>query len=702
MKNGRLFLVAFGILVLTFLSLISASSLTTEVNVNYNLSGNAFYSKTVNSGHFDLIVNTNQKNYTCRYSGSSGTNYTNMNDLTPILNGNYKVTLSGSDGEIKNYYLKCVDTSVNYTEPPETNVRVRINIPVSVTSISFPDVTTPMLPAGRFEILVQTSKPVQGTPTFKYSFDRTKYYSLPLFSVDGLGKNWMSYLIIPSSVQEEAVYFQFQGVDLEGNSGDQISTIYGVFPIDTQKPKMITNIVAQGNVGEITLNWNLDSKNIDHYIIYRSNSPGVQYTDEYANTTEEPYKDYAALKGKNYYYRVAAVDEAGNIGDLSKEVSSTSLQDNTSVNSSGLSPSLLGQVQNFLIKADSVLSNIESIKSSISLKGDEENKLFSDLGFSGQLSQAVSQIKGIERAANTLKLQDLTQQELSSQIDTLNLKLQVAEKQIPESLVIVDHGSDTSIPSENDITKALLEYNSSFSQSEVSKAVKITIDYIKSSGLQIKSDYYGVQVNYLDGSTSTLSVVSRSIEGQIERMEDSYFIEDIPKEIASSSSDLDVKSGSFKVVKSDPVLSFATDTKKILYYVDGKNSISSLEGSNLVLIKMSSSSSGSIVTGSLISVDSETKTYGGIGLGVLVAILLLVYFFFLKKKNLSEKGKEFIDVLEKIGEEIKKDNLDKSKELYKEAKEKYKDLDSKEKKIFYPLVEKIPKKISHIKKEDKK
>ena len=240
------------------------------------------------------------------------------------------------------------------------------------------------------------------------------------------------------------------------------------------------------------------------------------------------------------------------------------------------------------------------------------------------------------------------------------------------------------------------------SQSEVSKAVKSTIDYIKSSELQIKSDYYNVQVTYLDGSASTLSVVSRSIEGQVERMDDSYFIETIPKEIASSSSDLNVKSGSFKVVKSDPVLSFATDTKKILYYVDGKNSISSLEGSNLVLIKMSSSSSGSIVTGSLISVDSETKTYGGIGLGVLVAILLLVYFFFLKKKNLSEKGKEFIDVLEKIGEEIKKDNLDKSKELYKEAKEKYKDLDSKEKKIFYPLVEKIPKKISHIKKEDKK
>jgi len=701
MKKGRLFLVAFGILVLTFLSLVSASSLTTEVNVNYNLSGNAFYSKTVNGGNFYLIVNTNQKNFTCKYSESSGTNYANMNDLKEMLNGNYGATLSGLDGEIKNYYIKCVNTSGNYTEPPETHVKLRLNIPVSVTSISFPDVTTSVLPAGRFEVLVQTSKPVQGTPTFKYSFDGTKYYSLPLFSVDGSGKNWMSYLIIPSTVRDGAVYFQFQGVDLGGNSGDLIVT-GGTFKIDTQKPKMITNIVAQGNVGEITLNWNLDSKNIDHYIIYRSNSPGVQYTDEYTNTPEEPYQDYTALKGKTYYYRVAAVDEAGNIGELSKEVSSTSLQENISADSSGLSPSLLGQVQNFLIRADSVLSNIESIKSSISLEDNEEQKLFSDLGFSDQLSKAVSQIKGIERDANTLKLQDLNQQELSSQIDTLNLKLQVAEKQIPESLAIVNHGSDTSIPSENDITKALLEYDSSFSQSEVSKAVKSTIDYIKSSELQIKSDYYNVQVTYLDGSASTLSVVSRSIEGQVERMDDSYFIETIPKEIASSSSDLNVKSGSFKVVKSDPVLSFATDTKKILYYVDGQNSVSSLEGSNLVLIKMSTSSSGSIVTGSLISVGPETKTYGGIGLGVLVAILLLVYFFFLKKKKLSEKGEEFVGVLEKLGEEIKKENLDKSKEIYKEAKEKYKDLNPKEKKVFYPLIEKIPKKILHIKKEDKK
>lgn len=702
MKRRVLFLVVFGIILFTFLSLVSASNVITSVNVDYNFSGNSFYSRIVNSNHFDLIIKTNRENFTCKYSESSGKTYVEMSDLTPILNGNYKATLSGLDGEIKDYYFKCVNNSANFTEPPETHVRIRIDVPVSVTSITFPDVTTPMLPAGRFKILVQTSKSVQGTPTFKYSFDGTKFNPLPLFSVDGSGKNWMSYLIIPSTIREGVVYFQFKGVDLEGNSGDQIATNYGSFPIDTQKPRMITDIVAQGNVGEITLNWNLDSENIDHYIIYRSNSPGVQYTDEYTNTTQEPYKDYAALKGKTYYYRVAAVDEAGNVGDLSKEVSSTSLDDNATVTSSGLSPSLLGQVQNFLIKADSVLSSIESIKSSISLKGDEEKQLFSDLGFGDKLDKAVSQIKGIERDANTLKLQDLTQQELSSQIDTLTLKLQVAEKQIPEGLAIIDHGSDTSVPSEEDITKALLEYNSSFSQSEVSRAVEGTVDYIKSSGLQIKSDYYEVQITYFDGSTNTLSVVSRSIEGQVERMDSSYFIETVPKEIASSSSDLNVMSGSFKVVKSDPILSFATDTKKILYYVDGKNKVSSLKSSKLVLIKISPSSSGSFVTGSLISVGPETKTYGGVGLGVLIAIFLLIYFLFLKKKNLSERGKEFLSVLEKLSEEIKKEDLEKSKEIYGDAREKYRNLNPKEKKIFYPLVEEVPKKILHIKKEDKK
>jgi hypothetical protein len=160
---------------------------------------------------------------------------------------------------------------------------------------------------------------------------------------------------------------------------------------------------------------------------------------------------------------------------------------------------------------------------------------------------------------------------------------------------------------------------------------------------------------------------------------------------------VNVQDGSFNVVQSDPVLSFGTDTKNILYYVDGKDSISALQGTNLVLIKIpSTQTSGSSITGGVIQIDSQTGTYGGIGLGVLIAVGLLVYFMFLRKDGPSEKEKEFLELLEKIDSSIKSKDKEKSIQIYNVIKEKYKLLDKKEKKTFYEIVAGIHRKISEL------
>ncbi len=688
-----------GILIFAVMSVMMSSAMTLSYNFNNDSSKPIVK---ITSSSFELTVNTGQSDAICRY-GLNPANYTNLpNNFISLGDGNYKAIFNDlSDGQINTYYVKCNSSVLNGSEPPTLSVPVRVDLPVSVTSISFPDVSTSTLPAGRLELDLQTSKLVQGTPTLQYSFDGkdSNWNNLPLF---GSGTDWYTYIIIPNDIQSGAVYFKFKGIDLEGNPGSDIKN-GGVFPIDTVKPVLIADITATGLTGSVGLNWHIaNSNDVVKYNIYRSTSPGVDYTDYYTSVygrTAQVYTDYAAQKGQTYYYRVAAVDEAGNIADLSKEVYATSLRNNVSVNTtSGLSPSLVGNVENFLVSADAVISNINEIKTSLPGKSQSEQSLFADMGFKNQLDSTINQINGIERDAKALELQDLTEQQLTDKLNALSVKLDIAKRQVPEDITILSNTSDSYVPTENDVIKALLEFNSSLSQSEISKSSRAAVDYIKNSGMTIDSKYYVLQVVYLDGTTQDLSVVSRSIGGEVSRMPNAYFIENIPKDVASDVSSLNFPIGSYTTIQSDPIVSFGTDTKRILYYIQGDESLQTLQGAQLSFIMLANQTSGISFTGYILKgVNSGLSIYGGIIIGVLIVAGLLVYFFIFKKRKLSDKGIEILGMTREINDYVKDKDAEKAKSMYSEVKDKYKELDEKEKKILYKKIKLAYDKLSEIK-----
>ena len=322
------------------------------------------------------------------------------------------------------------------------------------------------------------------------------------------------------------------------------------------------------------------------------------------------------------------------------------------------------------------------------------------MGFSDQLSQAVSQVQSLEMSAQALEQQDLTQQELSTQLSALNVKLGIIESQVPTDLTILQSGSDSYSPSANDINTALLEFNSSFTQSQLSQYLTDSENEIQNSNMTVNSSYYVVQATYLDGTISTMSVVLRQINGNFNNPGDVYLIETIPKYIASSASDVNVVQGSFSIVQQDPVLSFGANTPNILYYVDGNESISNLQSTSLALIDIPSASSKSgPITGNFLdnlNIGSDISVYGGIALGAVIIIALAVYFIFLKKRKLSDKGREILEKSERADAFIKSGNAAEAARLYSEIKALYRELDPREKKMFYDAVKLFPGRISGI------
>ncbi|WP_084285447.1 LamG-like jellyroll fold domain-containing protein [Solirubrobacter soli] len=113
---------------------------------------------------------------------------------------------------------------------------------------------------------------------------------------------------------------------------DMNTPVGGAPAPDTTAPSAPGTVTATGALGSVGLSWGAatDNVGVDHYNVHRSTTSG--FTPSAANRVGTPtgltFNDTPLTAG-TYYYRVFAVDAAGNIGPASPEVSGTALADTT-------------------------------------------------------------------------------------------------------------------------------------------------------------------------------------------------------------------------------------------------------------------------------------------------------------------------------------------------------------------------------------
>ncbi len=576
----------------------------------------------------------------------------------------HEIYLENMGEGLHKYYVKCGDG-------PIMEVNFATSIPIYATiKVS----ENPPLKEGKYKIDLITSKTSLGTPILEYSFDEIVYKPI---SLKGSGTNWEGNLIIPKSVGETICSFRFKAKDLAGVEGTKIMGD-NLFVVDTSEPPTIEIINAIGYVGQIKTDWFFEEENLE-FNVYRSENPGVDYTNIYETSSKNYFYDNDVEKGKTYYYKVAGVDEAGNIGDLSKEVYATALINNYS-KESGLNPKLIGKVDNFITEVNSIMENINEIESKVNLKEEKERNIFISLKLDKDLEVALSELSALKRDVESYKLQDLSEEELDKKISSASLKLSITKKKVPEDIIILDEKEFERELSEENTQRIFLEYSSN-NEYDYKKEISETNKIIKEGNVQIKSKFYGIEIMYLDGTKKGITLIEEEIINLKEYEGDISIIMFVPKEIAESASELKIINLEYQIIKEDPVILFKKDTDKIVYYMNKEKNLESLEEILVSPIRIPSLEiEKSKITGNSI-LDYTSR--GSFGIVALVIFALILGVYFLKIKNDSSIKPLLLTMqdLKQVKELMKEGKEGEAKEVYNKVKEEYKNLSDKEKRI---------------------
>ncbi|MCF7910309.1 hypothetical protein K9L16_01400 [Candidatus Pacearchaeota archaeon] len=654
------------------------------VNINYENSLGSIFSEEIFYSSFLLQVNT-ENDTICKYSTNKNFDFIIGNDFDTDFNGAHKKIFSDLSPGVYNYYVKC------YGDVSQLNISILVN--PCVTGKILLSESEP-LKGGRVELTLVTSKPVSPVPKLEYSFDGVVYKPL---TIVGSGTTWEGYFIIEENFGEGLVSFKLEAMDLEGRVGTEI-TSGAVYAIDTIKPKTVSAITAEGLEGEIKLKWRLD-EDYEEFNIYRSDSKGVDYTDFYETSDEEDFRDVSVVDGKTYYYRISAVDDAGNEGDLSIEVYAAASSEDNDGDSSGLALNLRGSVDSFLNEIDFEIEEVEDINSALSSKTEKERELFSNLKLKDKITKTLTELNSLRRDVEKYKLQDLTKESLDQKLASSRLKLEVITRQVPEDLIILEEDNKKEIFDEEDIRKSILELETIIDEDILDKSVKKTLDLIEENNLEITSNFKIIEIIYSDGTKKKISVVERVISSILEKSDNGFFVENIPKEVVESASEIEVRNLNYDVVKEDPILSFGSDTKNIFYFFDGDAGLGLLKTIDVEFVSIFEEESSTPITGYFLFGLADNKKYIGIIIAVILMLSFAGYFFYKKRNNFSE---QYFNLLKKINlviESSDENAIVSIEKDYTDIRKEYASLPENEKRAIYPKIEKLQNKLLVLKLE---
>ncbi len=617
----------------------------------------------------------------CRFSTTAGIPYQAMERVfdydSETIHKQYFTELN--DG-VYVMYIRCKDLSSHVSGELRFSFSVSTPISAKITLSK-----EPPLSAGQYVVSLKTSKPSGQPPTLSYSFDSVSYTPIPLA---GNGLEWTGYLIIPQSIGEASGSFKFNGKDFEGLNGDFI-TSGSIFFVDTVSPPPIVILQAIGYEGNILLKWHEDKEN-KLFKIYRSLDPNVGYEDYFKDSLSTTFSDTSVERGRTYYYRVSAIDDARNEGDLSIEVYATALFANVSSRgSSALSVELVSLVDGALSEINYLSADVRRTLSSLGEESQSKKELFDDLRLERDIQSALTELDSLSKDVENYKTQSMSRAELERKIASVKVRLSAIKRTVPEEVTVLSEQSFKQEITEDELQRVFITLYPESAARGDDRIVKKTLEAVTLYSISIKRIATSVSVVYLDGTREEFALIREYLSSSLPHDGNYSFIESIPPGVASSVNDLSIKNPTYDMLKEDTILSFETDTEKIVYTIPSSTDISDAnEILSVPLFTGPLPAKPNGITGYFSSVASKRTSIAGIILGAVIAMMLGGYYFYLRKDQSSKASLLGVrSAIQNGRAALSANNYPAAQKIYESLAQSYRDLPARVQERVYNLLE---------------
>ena len=513
----------------------------------------------ITSSSATLQIITNE-DATCKYD-SVNTNYNSM-AKTFELTGETTHTQNIIDLEDgpHSYYVRCKDSN-GYEMNESALISFIVDLP-PYAEISLSDPSP--VKAGTIEVTLLASEELEESPVLEYSFDSSPG-SKRLVSLTRDDDLWKGYMIITDVDDNKIGTFYFSGKNKQGSVGSIIKE-GKTFIVDTTKPPVPVNLEAVSkDDGKIELNWYYEGEEIDYFKVYRSTSSGVDYLDYYSETSNVTRFIDSSTEGKvTYYYKINAIDMAGNPGQLSEEVYATSTKESSKEKESEskkeeapkvLPPNLVIKVNDEIKQVEKLLIDIEEI--STNFENDKEQELITDLELTEKVMSTKTELESLNKHLADLKLNYKTESELDYELDKIDLEIKKIQQTTPKEVTLIEKSDSIQSLGQDDVDLAIdkLFMNSDFSSIDKNKYKKQ--NKIIQDNIEVLITSYAVEIEFINGEKQEKTLIIKSISYKnSETIKDVILFEIIPKGIAESSSEINFLTKNYEVIEEDPIVKF--------------------------------------------------------------------------------------------------------------------------------------------------
>jgi hypothetical protein len=616
-------------------------------------------SGTVSKDSVTLLITTNEA-ATCKYD-TTNNSYEGLSNTFSNTDGIYhnQSLNSLSEGQ-HTYYVKCQDAQ-GYTMNESAIIQFTIDLPPTaqiILSDSSP------VKAGTIEVTLITSENLENIPTLEYSFNDAPTTKKQI-SLTGSGSSWKGYLIITETDDEKIGTFYFAATDSSGTAGTKI-TSGNIFLVDTTKPPVPASVKAESQAdGSIKIKWYYDGEEVDHFNIYRATSSGINYVDFYAEgeNISGQYTDKSTIDKVTYYYKISAVDKAGNEGSLSEEIFATSVSKiprNTTTSTTEeaigdtpkvLPPDLVPRVDTFIKKIDMLLIDVKVISNDLENAEQEKKNLIREFKISEGIENAKAKLEELRQKLEDFKLTYATESELEEKLKQVDLEAKKLEQTTPKDIEVVEKTEFLQITTEEDIKIAVSELLKDMGLTEDEKSNYVKLNNRKKDKIKIDLNAKVIRLENLDGSKEEKTFINKKLSYQEpEQLEDVIIVEIIPKSVAESVNEITFLNQKYEILKEDPIvkfgfLKFDYEGESISYSLNKIIDLEEIKNiKSVVLLSLSElTKESSKVTGfSIFSFSnlglSKTQSFF-VWLGIILILALGAYYLlFIKNyKNLFKK-----------------------------------------------------------------